>query len=348
MGRNKFAVIAICIAFVMILGQFAGIRAFIAESSGGEGGSFAFRLINDLTGDPKANGQINPEGRGTAKETDPLLARIREEAVKRRVEPVDAVVDRVWKAIPGYNGREVDIERTYVKAKQLSPGAEIEYVYRELKPKVNLDDLGAEPIYRGNPNKPMAAFMINVAWGNEYLEPMLDTLDQAKVKATFFLDGSWLKKNVELAAEIKRRGHQIENHAYSHPNMSQLEATRARLEISKTKELLKEKLGVENRWFAPPSGDFNKQTVKLAAEQGLKTVLWTVDTVDWRNPPPSGIVSKISSNVGPGSLILMHPTASSRDALQGMIQAIQSKGLLLGTVEQTLSPDRVEAQVPQS
>lgn len=348
MGRNKFAVIAICIAFMMILGQFAGIRAFVAKSSGENGGSYAFRLIHDLTGDLGAQNQPHPASGGTAKDTDPLLAKIREEAEKQRIEPIDAVVDRVWKAIPGYNGREVDIERTYKKAKQLPEGANIEYVYRELRPKVNLEDLGPQPIYRGNPNKPMAALMINVAWGNEYLVPMLDTLDQQKVKATFFLDGSWLKKNGDLAAEIKRRGHQIENHAYSHPNMSQLEQTRARLEISKTKELLKEKLGVENRWFAPPSGDYNMQTVKLAAEQGLKTVLWTVDTVDWKNPPAASIVSKISSKVGPGSLILMHPTASSRDALEGMIQAIRSKGLVLGTVEQTLSPDRVEVPAPQS
>lgn len=348
MGRNKFAVIAICIAFVMILGQFAGIRAFVAESSEGEGGSFAFRLINDLAGGSGAKGLQDQESGGATKDPDPLLAQIRDEAAKRRIAPVDAVVDRVWKAIPGYNGREVDIELTYAKAKQHPEGTEIEYVYRELKPKVNLDDLGAQPIYRGNPNKPMAALMINVAWGNEYLVPMLDTLDKSKVKATFFLDGSWLKKNEEMAAEIKRRGHQIENHAYSHPNMSQLEITRARLEISKTKELLKEKLGVENRWFAPPSGDYNMQTVKLAAEQGLKTVLWTLDTVDWRSPPASSIISKIGSKVEPGSLILMHPTASSRDALEGMIQAIRSKGLTLGTVEQTLSPDRIEAEVPQS
>jgi probable sporulation protein (polysaccharide deacetylase family) len=344
MGRNKFAVIAICIALMMILGQFAGIRAFVAKSSGED--SYAFRLIHDLTGDLGAQDQPDPASGGTAKDTDPLLAKIREEAEKQRIEPIDAVVDRVWKAIPGYNGREVDIERTYEKAKLLPEGANIEYVYRELRPKVNLEDLGPQPIYRGNPNKPMAALMINVAWGNEYLVPMLDTLDQQKVKATFFLDGSWLKKNGELAAEIKRRGHQIENHAYSHPNMSQLEQTRARLEISKTKELLKEKLGVENRWFAPPSGDYNMQTVKLAAEQGLKTVLWTVDTVDWKNPPATSIVSKISNNVGPGTLILMHPTAASRDALEGMIQAIRSKGLVLGTVEQTLSSDRVEVPVP--
>ncbi|MNO11952.1 Peptidoglycan-N-acetylglucosamine deacetylase [compost metagenome] len=328
MNRNKFAVIFICILVVMALGQFAGIREFVQGLKDGESGKDAFSWLADSKGEEK------------------LLSTIQEEAAKRRIEPVDAVVDRVWKAIPGYNGLEVDVEGTYQKARLKPEGTAIEYVYREIKPKVNLDDLGTHPIYRGNPNKPMVAFMINVAWGNEYIVPMLDILDENKVKATFFFDGSWLKKNGDLALEIQKRGHQIENHAYSHPNMSQLESTRARLEISKTKDLLKDKLGVENRWFAPPSGDFNDRTVALAAEQGLKTVLWTLDTVDWMKPSADSIVSKISKKVEPGSLILMHPTASSRDALKGMINVIRSKGLALGTVEETLSPNRV--YIPQS
>ncbi|MNI53037.1 Peptidoglycan-N-acetylglucosamine deacetylase [compost metagenome] len=187
----------------------------------------------------------------------------------------------------------------------------------------------------------MVSLMINVAWGNQYIEPMLDILDEQKVKATFFLDGSWLSKNKELAAEIQKHGHELENHAYTHPNMSTLSRARATAEIQKTQNLLKESLGVTNRWFAPPSGDFDQETVDIASSLGLKTVLWTLDTVDWRNPSPDSVVAKISAKVEAGSLILMHPTASSSKALRGMIQAIRAKNLQLGTVSQTLSPERV-------
>jgi len=324
MSRKKLAVIVATTLLVMMLGQFAGIHKFVAGGDHKKSSNLVLGLLADQ------------------KEDDPLLVQIRAEADKRRIEPIDAVVDRVWKAVPGYNGREVDIEKTYEKAKAAGSGQKLEFVYRDMKPKVSLDDLGAEPIFRGNPNKPMAAFMINVAWGNEYIIPMLDTLDEAGVKATFFFDGSWLKKNTDLALEIQKRGHQLENHAYSHPKMSQLDDGRARLEISKTKDLLKQKLGVDNRWFAPPSGDYDQRTIELAAEQGLKTVLWTVDTVDWMKPAPSAIIQKMAQKVEPGSLILMHPTASSRDALKGMIQVIERKGIKLGTVEETLSPDRVD------
>jgi len=270
-----------------------------------------------------------------------LLHRIEEGALERRIAPIDARVDRVWKAIPGYNGLEVDVEQTYLQAQNQPETAPIPWVYKEVSPKVGLDDIGKHPIYKGNPNKPMVALMINVAWGNEYLEPMLKTLEKENVKATFFLDGSWLNKNAEAARIIQSYGHEISNHAYSHPNMANLSRTAAYNQIAKTDALLKSSLGVKNRYFAPPSGSFNQMTVDVAAEQGLKTVLWTLDTVDWKHPPPASVVQKIKARVEPGTLILMHPTDSSSSALQGMIAVIKQKKLVLGTVSELLSPDRV-------
>jgi probable sporulation protein (polysaccharide deacetylase family) len=269
-----------------------------------------------------------------------LRLRIETAAAKLNAPPVDAVVDRVWKAIPGYNGLEIDVESTYRNA-LLAPKEPIKLVYRQIEPKVSLNELGAEPIYRGNPAKPMVSLMINVAWGSQYIVPMLDILDEENVKVTFFLDGSWLSKNPELATEMLKRGHEMENHAYTHPNMSTLSRARATVEIEKTQKLLKESLGVTNKWFAPPSGDFDQETVEIASSLGLKTVLWTVDTVDWRNPSPESIVAKITSKAEAGTLVLMHPTASSSKALKAMIRGIKAKGLQLGTVSQTLSAERL-------
>jgi len=274
---------------------------------------------------------------------DALLQRIQNGAIGRQIAPIDARVDRVWEAIPGYNGLEVDVEQTYLLAKNQPETAPIQWVYKEVPPKVGLDDLGRHPIYKGNPNKPMVALMINVAWGNEYLEPMLKTLEKEKVKATFFLDGSWLSKNAEAARTIQSYGHEISNHAYSHPDMKNLTRTAAYNQIAKTDALLKSTLGVKNLYFAPPSGSFNQMTVDVAAEQGLKTVLWTLDTVDWKHPPPASVVQKIKARVEPGTLILMHPTDSASSALQGMIDAIKQKRLVLGTVSEVLSPDRVRS-----
>ncbi|WP_136604751.1 polysaccharide deacetylase family protein [Paenibacillus dokdonensis] len=324
MNGRKGAVLLACFATVVGIGQTGVVGEYIQEARQ--------QPAAVSTWGPKVN---------DLKQQDPLYKQILEKREQTRIQPVDAVLDRVWKAIPGYNGLEIDAEETYKQAKAARSSSPITYVYRQIPPKVSLEDLGAEPIYRGNPNKPMVGLMINVAWGNEFIVPMLDILDEEKVKATFFFDGSWLKKNPELAKEIQKRGHELENHAYTHPNMSQLSEYRASMEISKTQKLLKESLGVENTWFAPPSGDFNQQTVKIAAGLGLKTVLWTLDTVDWRNPSPESVVNKISNKVQAGTLILMHPTASSSKSLQGMIRVIKKRGLVPGTVSQTLSPERI-------
>ncbi|WP_314591044.1 polysaccharide deacetylase family protein [Paenibacillus terrigena] len=267
------------------------------------------------------------------------LTQIREEAQKRFIPPINARLDHVWYAIPGYNGLEVDVEKTYDLAKHHS-NAPIRYVYREVVPAINLHDLGPNPIYRGNPKKRMASLMINVAWGDEFIPNILDVLEKEQVRATFFFDGSWLSKHIDTAKIIAGKGHELSNHAYSHKNMSQLSRGQALKEIEKTEDLLRNQLGINNKLFAPPSGDYSKETVKIADALHLKTILWTVDTVDWRHPSPDAIISKIAKQVESGSLILMHPTNSSSRALKGMIQEIKRKGLILNTVSEVISTQR--------
>ncbi|MFC5448391.1 polysaccharide deacetylase family protein [Paenibacillus aestuarii] len=270
-----------------------------------------------------------------------LLDIIKAEAAKRRIAPINAKMDPVWKAIPGYNGLEVDIDETLKLAEHHFTPGKIHYIMKEVPPAIQLDDLGPSPIYKGNPKKPMASIMINVAWGNEYLPRILETLRKENVHATFFFDGSWLKKNVETAKLIQREGHELSNHAYSHKDMRSISRSKAVEEISKTEDLLKQQLGVNNTLFAPPSGYFNEETVRVAADFKLRTVLWTFDTIDWRNPGADRIIERLSRNIEPGTLILMHPTASSSQALGGMIKVIKNKGLTLGTVSELLSSNRV-------
>ncbi|ANE48968.1 hypothetical protein SY83_16290 [Paenibacillus swuensis] len=271
---------------------------------------------------------------------DPLMVRIQAEAAKRAEKPVNARVDPVWKAIPAYNGVQVDIHQTYRINKEKSNHEELQLVYREIPAAVQLEHLPPNPVYKGNPRKPMVSLMINVAWGDEYIPSMLKSLEDANVKATFFLDGSWLKSHEETARTIMAAGHELSNHAYSHKDMSKISNALANLEISKTEVLLK-KLGIQNKLFAPPSGDFDEETVRIAYSMKLQTILWTLDTVDWQKPSPESVIHKITTRVEAGSMILMHPTEASSKALPAMIKGIKGKGYVLGTVSELLSPQRV-------
>ena len=79
-------------------------------------------------------------------------------------------------------------------------------------------------------------------------------------------------------------------------------------ELKKTNDVIEATLGIKPIWFAPPSGSFNQETILVANELGMKTILWTIDTVDWKKPATSEMVARIVSGVSNGSMVLMHPT----------------------------------------
>jgi len=258
-----------------------------------------------------------------------------------KVEPIDAKIDRVWKAIPGYNGIEVNIEASYTNMKPSTEFDTNKIIFKETSPKIHLSDLEPSPIFRGNPEKPMVALLINVAWGNEYIPGMLTTLKNSQVKATFFFDGSWVKNNPDLATMINLEGHEIGNHAYSHPDLKLRSRNETVNELKKTNDVIEDTLGIKPIWFAPPSGSFNQETILVANELGMKTILWTVDTVDWKKPATSEMVTRVVSGVSNGAMVLMHPTKAAFEGLETMIIEIKGKGLRLGTVSDLMSEKRI-------
>jgi peptidoglycan-N-acetylglucosamine deacetylase len=276
-----------------------------------------------------------------AKQTDSLYQKISKEASKYEIKPQDATIDRVWKKIPGYNGLKVDISASYKKMKKAGKFDEKKLVFKQIQPSVHLKDLPPSPIYKGNPDKPMVSFIINVAWGNEYLSEMLKTLKRHHISASFFLEGNWVKKNPDLAKMIVDAGQEVGNHSYTHPDMKRLSADRARSEMIKTNEVIEATTGKKSVWFAPPSGSYRDETVKVADDLKMETVMWTVDTVDWQKPTPDVLINRVISKVGNGSLILMHPTESTAKALDRLITLIEKKNLTIGTVSELMDEKRI-------
>lgn len=261
-------------------------------------------------------------------------------AKQYNAEPIDAKKDPVWKAIPGVNGINVDVEASVKKILASEGQQSVPLVVKQVQPKISLKELGALPIYRGNSEKKQMALMINVAWGTEYIQGILALLDEHKVKATFFLDGSWVAKNPQVAKEILQRGHELGNHAYSHPDLAKMDASQTSREIIRTNEAIKRATGTVPTLFAPPSGSYSSTTVQVAHGQGMKTILWTLDTVDWKKPPASAIESRVLSKAENGALVLMHPTEPTQTALRRILPGLLQKGYALITVSQLLDPTR--------
>ncbi len=192
-------------------------------------------------------------------------------------------------------------------------------------------------IYNGNRDNKNVTLMINVYWGTEYLDSMLKTLKSNDVKTTFFVGGCWVAKNNDMLKKIHEEGHEIASHGYNHKDHAKLTAQQNQDEIYVTHELVKSLLGVEMNLFAPPSGSFNDSTLTIASALGYKTIMWSRDTIDWRDKDEDLIYKRAVEKTIGGDLILMHPTEKTALALDRIIKGIKNKGLNLVTVSENLA-----------
>lgn len=193
-----------------------------------------------------------------------------------------------------------------------------------------------KPLYNGNLAKPQVALACNVFWGEEHLPSMLDALDRAGVKITFFIGGSWANRHPGLLKEIAARGHELGNHTWGHPHPNTLDKTRNQEQITRTEKLVAELTGVTTRLYAPPYGEFNDTVLAAADELGYTTILWSIDTVDWKRPPAETILSRVLGKLHNGAIILMHPTEPTAQALPELIFRIQGKGYTIKPVSDIL------------
>ena len=191
-------------------------------------------------------------------------------------------------------------------------------------------------IYAGDENKNNVCFMVNVYQGEDYVKNILDILDLYKVKTTFFVGGIWAVKNIELIKEIYTRGHELGNHGFYHKDQDKLDFTGNVQEIKMCHEVVSKNLGIEMTLFAPPSGAYNATTVDAAESLNYKTIMWTHDTIDWRDQDEDLIYNRAIKNLSNGDLILMHPTKKTVEAFANIISTAINNGFNPTTVSNCL------------
>lgn len=191
-------------------------------------------------------------------------------------------------------------------------------------------------IYNGNRGSNKVSLMINVYWGTEYIEDMLDVLDSYNTKTTFFVGGTWAEKEPEILQEIVSRGHEIASHGYFHKDHEYLSYDQNYDEIKANHALIKALTGLEMNLFAPPSGSFNKSTISSAKDLGYKVIMWSKDTIDWRDKDANTIFSRATSEIKGGDLILAHPTECTLKALPLILEYYKLNNLVCTTVSDCL------------
>ncbi len=193
----------------------------------------------------------------------------------------------------------------------------------------------ATPIRRGaDPTK--VSIMFNVYQGTEYLDEILDILERKNAKTTFFVGGTWAEKNPSALKELALKGHEIGNHGFFHRDHAKLSATENVREISACHNLVKQLTGKTMNLFAPPSGSYSLNTLDIAKEMGYNTIMWSKDTIDWRDKDVSTLIKRATKDLKGGDLILMHPTSQSAKALETIVEKIYGSGLSIAPVSEII------------
>lgn len=180
------------------------------------------------------------------------------------------------------------------------------------------------------------SLMFNVYWGTEEVYRILDILKARNAKATFFIGGCWADDNVECLRALYAAGHEIGNHGYFHKAHEKLNLSQNQKEIADCNRFIELALGEAPTLFAPPSGAYNDDTLSACKALNMKTILWSRDTIDWRDKDASLIYTRATKNIKSGEFVLMHPMAATADALDDILKYYQSQSLAAVTVSENL------------
>lgn len=203
---------------------------------------------------------------------------------------------------------------------------------------------------------------------SEWTPKVLDVLKKYNVKGTFFMIGEVAQDNVGTMRRVFEEGHEIGNHTFTHPDISEISDEQVKLQLNLTERLFASKLGINPLYFRPPYSidqepDTNDQAAPIDRIQKLGFLIIgdKIDTDDWYEHPkktPQEITDNIFKQIADmethpwnkGSIILLHDGGGDRSAtvaaLPVLIQALRARGYEIVPVSNLLGLSRDQVMVP--
>ncbi len=172
----------------------------------------------------------------------------------------------------------------------------------------------------------------------EVTPKVLDLLEERGARASFFVIGKRVEAHPDLAAEIVRRGHTVENHTYRHRHDFSLRGPRALdREVTAAQEAIAQATGRYPTWFRAPAGLRGVFLESVLARHGLSLAAWTRRAYDTVVRDPQKIVESLGRGLAAGDVLLLHDGTAARtaagspallDALPRLLDLIAEGGLL--------------------
>lgn len=229
--------------------------------------------------------------------------------------------------------KDTVIEKEQVQAKDKKE----EHVSEDKEPTSAATNIkvSTQEIVRGPAFSKRIALTFDSGVENKATPAILKALKDADVKVTFFLTGKWIEENPGLTREIAEQGHVIGNHTYSHPDLTEETDKDIAYQLSACEELVSKKVGLSTKpLFRPPYGSRDSRVLRVAADNGYRSVYWTLDSLDWKpSMTPDQVKNRILAGLSNGTIVLQHCGSSqSAEIMPDLIKEIQKKGYEIVTV----------------
>jgi peptidoglycan/xylan/chitin deacetylase (PgdA/CDA1 family) len=159
---------------------------------------------------------------------------------------------------------------------------------------------------------------------------VLDALDAAGAKATFFLVGEQIAGSPDLALEIQARGHEIGVHGERHFRHDRVPSAESVADIEAGYAAVAEISAGPPRFYRPPYGKLSAAGAEACRCLGLEVAYWSTWGLDWEPLPAQRIADRVNRDLGDGSIVLLHDSARYAvrpDAAEtaGAIEAIAAR-----------------------
>jgi peptidoglycan/xylan/chitin deacetylase (PgdA/CDA1 family) len=182
---------------------------------------------------------------------------------------------------------------------------------------------------RGDGRRPQVALTFHGAGDLAVTRRVLDVLAQHKAHVTVLAVGTWLHDNPDAAAMVRDGGHELGNHTWSHPSLSDLTADDMRAEIERCRDQIARCTGTAGAWFRPSQEQYaTPAELAAAGRAGYPAVLsYDIDSLDWTYPGTDAI-RRATATATAGSVVSMHlGNEGTLAALPGVLADLSARGL---------------------
>ena len=200
------------------------------------------------------------------------------------------------------------------------------------------------PIYCVETDEKAVALSFDASWGADKTLEILETLERYDIKANYFVVSFWAEKYSDELKKLHDSGRvEIGTHSNTHSHMSKLSRSQVELELTASCDIIEKITGKRPDLFRAPFGEYDDKLLEEAERQGLFTIQWDVDSLDWKDLSAQKMAERVLSGVKSGSIVLMHNDGKNTvQALPLIIEGLTNKGYSFKTIGELIYRENYE------